>query len=102
MEDRVDEGRPHRQRGAGADHPDGDQGYPGKVDATVTYSLDEAGSLTIAFEAKTDKPTVINMTNHGIWNLNGEGSPLGATFHKLTIPATAFTPVDAKLIPPAS
>ncbi|HIV76282.1 aldose epimerase family protein [Sphingomonas yabuuchiae] len=79
--------------------PDGDQGYPGKVDATVTYSLDEAGSLTIAFEAKTDKPTVINMTNHGIWNLNGEGSPLGATFHKLTIPATAFTPVDAKLIP---
>ncbi|GAA3254341.1 galactose mutarotase [Sphingomonas yabuuchiae] len=78
---------------------DGDQGYPGKVDATVTYSLDEAGSLTIAFEAKTDKPTVINMTNHAIFNLNGEGSPLGATFHKLTIPAAAFTPVDAKLIP---
>ena len=78
---------------------DGDQGYPGKVDATVTYSLDEAGALTIAFEAKTDKPTVINMTNHAIFNLNGEGSPLGATFHKLTIPAAAFTPVDAKLIP---
>lgn len=78
---------------------DGDQGYPGKVEATVTYSLDEAGALTIAFEAKTDKPTVINMTNHAIFNLNGEGSPLGATFHKLTIPAAAFTPVDAKLIP---
>ena len=79
--------------------PDGDQGYPGKVDATVTYSLDEAGSLTIAFEAKTDKPTIVNMTNHAIFNLNGEGSPLGATFHKLTIPAATFTPVDAKLIP---
>ena len=79
--------------------PDGDQGYPGKVDATVTYSLDEAGSLTIAFEAKTDKPTIVNMTNHAIFNLNGEGSPLGATFHKLTIPAAAYTPVDAKLIP---
>ena len=79
--------------------PDGDQGYPGKVDATVTYSLDEAGSLTIAFVANTDKPTVVNMTNHAIFNLNGEGSPLGATFHKLTIPAAAYTPVDAKLIP---
>ncbi len=79
--------------------PDGDQGYPGKVDATVTYSLDEAGALTIAFEAKTDKPTIVNMTNHAIFNLNGEGSPLGATFHKLTIPAAAYTPVDAKLIP---
>ena len=79
--------------------PDGDQGYPGKVDATVTYSLDEAGALTIAFVANTDKPTVINMTNHAIFNLNGEGSPLGATFHKLTIPASAYTPVDAKLIP---
>ena len=79
--------------------PDGDQGYPGKVDATVTYSLDEAGALTIAFEAKTDKPTIVNMTNHAIFNLNGEGSPLGATFHKLTIPATTYTPVDAKLIP---
>ncbi|MBB3879148.1 aldose epimerase family protein [Sphingomonas pseudosanguinis] len=79
--------------------PDGDQGYPGKVDATVTYSLDEAGALTIAFAANTDKPTVINMTNHAIFNLNGEGSPLGATYHKLTIPAAAYTPVDAKLIP---
>lgn len=79
--------------------PDGDQGYPGKVDATVTYSLDEAGALTIAFAANTDKPTVINMTNHAIFNLNGEGSPLGATYHKLTIPANAYTPVDAKLIP---
>lgn len=79
--------------------PDGESGYPGKLDTTVTYSLDEQGALTIAFEAKTDKPTIVNMTNHAIFNLNGEGSPMGATFHKLTIPAAAYTPVDARLIP---
>ncbi len=79
--------------------PDGEAGYPGNLDVTVTYSLDEAGSLTIAFEAKTDKPTVVNMTNHAIFDLAGEGSPQGATGHRLTIPASAITPVDATLIP---
>ncbi|MGK2908464.1 MAG: aldose epimerase family protein [Sphingobium sp.] len=79
--------------------PDGESGYPGKLDATVTYSLDEAGALTIAFEAKTNKPTVVNMTNHAIFNLGGEGSPEDATGHMLTIPAKAYTPVNAKLIP---
>lgn len=79
--------------------PDGDAGYPGTLDCTVTYALDEAGALTIAFEAKTSKPTVVNMTNHAIFNLSGEGSPDGATGHLLTIPAKAYTPVDASLIP---
>lgn len=79
--------------------PDGEAGYPGNLDVTVTYWLDEAGSLTIAFEAKTDKPTVVNMTNHAIFDLAGEGSPQGATGHRLTIPASAITPVDATLIP---
>ncbi|KPF53840.1 aldose epimerase [Novosphingobium sp. AAP1] len=79
--------------------PDGDAGYPGTVKATVTYSLDEAGNLTIAFEATTDKPTIINMTNHAIFNLAGEGSSQGAMDHVLTIPAKAFTPIDATLIP---
>jgi aldose 1-epimerase len=79
--------------------PDGDAGYPGKLDVTVTYSLDEKNDLTIAFAATTDKPTVINMTNHAIFNLAGEGSPGGATGHLMTIPAAAYTPVDAKLIP---
>jgi aldose 1-epimerase len=78
---------------------DGDSGYPGQLDTTVTYSLDEAGALTIAFDARTTKPTVVNMTNHGIFNLAGEGSPLGATTHLLTIPAKAYTPVNASLIP---
>ena len=43
--------------------PDGDAGYPGKLDVTVTYTLDENGNLGIAFDAKTDKPTIVNMTN---------------------------------------
>nr|WP_054946353.1 aldose epimerase family protein [Novosphingobium sp. KN65.2] len=79
--------------------PDGDSGYPGKVDATVTYTLDEAGNLGIAFEAKTDKPTVINMTNHAIFDMSGEGSSNGAMGQMLTIPASTFTPVNANLIP---
>ncbi|WP_370172790.1 aldose epimerase family protein [Sphingobium abikonense] len=79
--------------------PDGDAGYPGKLDVTVTYTLDENGNLGIAFDAKTDKPTIVNMTNHAIFNLAGEGSPDGALGHVLTIPAKAFTPVDANLIP---
>lgn len=79
--------------------PDGDAGYPGALDVTTTYTLDEKGDLGIAFDAKTDKPTIVNMTNHAIFNLSGEGSPMGATGHRLTIPAKAITPVDARLIP---
>ena len=79
--------------------PDGDQGYPGKLDVTITYTLGDDGALTIAFGAKTDRPTVVNMTNHAIFNLAGEGSPMGALGHRLTIPAKAITPVDANLVP---
>lgn len=78
---------------------DGDSGYPGKLDSSVTYTLDEAGNLGIIFDAKTDKPTIVNMTNHAIFNLGGEGSPDGALGHLLTIPAKAYTPVDEALIP---
>ncbi|SFO22312.1 aldose epimerase family protein [Sphingomonas sp. OK281] len=79
--------------------PDGDSGYPGNLDVTVTYTLDEAGNLGIAYDAKTDKPTIVNMTNHAIFDLGGEGSAMGAYGHRLTIPAKAITPVDDKLIP---
>ena len=78
---------------------DGDSGYPGKLDVTVTYSLDDQGSLGIVFEATTDRPTVVNMTNHAIFNMAGEGAPGGALGQLLTIPAKAYTPVDGKLIP---
>lgn len=79
--------------------PDGDQGYPGTLQATVTYSLDQKNQLTIDFDAATDKPTVVNMTNHGIFNLAGEGAPTSILDHKLTIPASAYTPVNEALIP---
>ncbi|TVV75455.1 aldose epimerase family protein [Sphingomonas solaris] len=79
--------------------PDGASGYPGALDATVTYALDESNALTITFAATTTKPTVVNMTNHAIFNLAGEGSSEGATFHHLTIPAAAYTPIDFALIP---
>ncbi len=79
--------------------PDGDSGYPGKLDVTVTYALDEHGALAITFDAKTDKPTIVNMTNHAIFNLAGEGAPGGALEQLLTIPAQAYTPVDGNLIP---
>ncbi|MGW8279846.1 aldose epimerase family protein [Sphingomonas aurantiaca] len=79
--------------------PDGDSGYPGTLDVTVTYTLDEAGNLGISYDAKTDKPTIVNMTNHAIFDLGGEGSAAGTYGHRLTIPAKAITPVGETLIP---
>jgi aldose 1-epimerase len=78
---------------------DGDSGYPGTIDATVTYALDASGTLSITFEATTDRPTILNMTNHAIFNLAGDGAPGGALDQLLTVPARAFTPVGADLIP---
>ena len=79
--------------------PDGDAGYPGEVTATVTYSMDPAGALTITFVAMTTKPTVLNMTNHALYNLSGAGAAQGAMHVWMTIPASRFTPVDKRLIP---
>lgn len=79
--------------------PDGDQGYPGTLSVKTTYALDENNVLSMTYEAATDKPTIVNMTNHAIFNLAGEGSPLGILRHKLTLPASHYTPVNAALIP---
>jgi aldose 1-epimerase len=79
--------------------PDGDMGYPGTVDATVTYALDDKGDLQITFAAVSDKPTVINMTNHALFNMAGDDARQGAMLNRLTIPAKAYTPVDDSLIP---
>ena len=79
--------------------PDGDQGYPGVLDVSVTYTLDEAGALTIDFDAKASAPTVVNMTNHAIFNLGGVPFARGVDEHVLTIPAARYTPVNAALIP---
>ena len=80
--------------------PHMDQGYPGTLTVTATYSLsDQDNSLWVEYRATTDRPTVVNVSNHAYWNLAGEGSPEGAMGHLLTIPADHFTPVDLKLIP---
>lgn len=81
------------------DSPDGDQGYPGRLTATATYSLDATGQLTIDYRAKTDRPTIVNLSNHAYFNLAGEGSESGAMGHRVTIPAQAYLPVDRTLIP---
>ena len=79
--------------------PDGDQGFPGTVQAEVTYSLNENNDLTISYKATTDKPTVINMTNHGLFNLGGIPAQRLATDASLKIESDAILPVDAHLIP---
>jgi aldose 1-epimerase len=78
--------------------PDGDQGYPGNLFCSVTYTLTEDNALRIAYEATTDKPTIINLTNHAYFNLAGAGN--GTILDQvLTLNADSFLPVDATLIP---
>lgn len=79
--------------------PDGDEGYPGTLTATATYALNENNELTITYAATTDKPTIVNLTNHALFNLAGEGAAEGAMGNVLTLTADGYTPVDAELIP---
>lgn len=79
--------------------PDGEEGYPGTLKATAVYALDEADRLTISYSAVTDQPTIVNLTNHALFNMAGEGSSDGAMGNILQISADGYTPVDAQLIP---
>jgi aldose 1-epimerase len=83
----------------GLSSPEGDSGYPGVLEVTVTYSLDEHGNLGIDFTATSTRPTVVNITNHALFNMAGEGAADGAEQLLLTVPASRYTPVDAALVP---
>ena len=74
--------------------PDGDQYFPGNVKAYVTFTLTEGNALDIQYEATTDAPTVINMTNHAYFNLSGDPANHSICDDELYINASAFTPVD--------
>ncbi|MEG1540215.1 MAG: aldose epimerase family protein [Muribaculaceae bacterium] len=75
---------------------DGYEGYPGTLNAHVTYTWSEQNQLTIEYHATTDKTTVINLTNHTYFNLSGQGTIL---HHKLWLNSTTYLPTDSTLIP---
>jgi aldose 1-epimerase len=77
---------------------DGEEGYPGRLDVTVTYEVTDANELRITYGATTDKPTVLNLSHHGYFNLAGRASP-SILSHQLLLAADRYTPVGATLIP---
>jgi aldose 1-epimerase len=78
--------------------PDGDEGYPGELSVRATYWVDSSNALGIEFEATTNAPTVLNLTNHAYWNLGGPQAE-DVEGHRLEVGATKYLVVDNGLIP---
>ena len=90
----------HEEKEAGVrltyQSPDGEEGYPGTLDASVEYRLNEENELFMEYTATTDAPTIINLTNHAYWNLKGKGTALD---HQLMLNSRFYLPVDIHKIP---
>lgn len=80
----------------GISDPDGGDGFPGKVEARVTYEFSEDNELSISYEAVSDADTYLNLTNHSYFNLSGRGDIID---HELMINSDGYLPVDEELIP---
>ncbi len=78
--------------------PDGDNGFPGEVRVRLAYTLTDDNRLEIGYSATADAPTVINMTNHSYFNLNGDAR-VPILNHLLTIDADEYTPIDETFLP---
>jgi aldose 1-epimerase len=78
---------------------DDEEHFPGNLSVRVTYTLSEANALTISYVATTDKPTIVNLTHHSLFNLGGLSSGRSALDSELQVEADSYTPIDAQLIP---
>jgi aldose 1-epimerase len=79
--------------------PDGEEGYPGLLDVRVTYRLTGPTELSLSFAARTDRPTIVNLTNHSFFNLEGAAASADIPGHRLTLAADRFLAIDATRIP---
>jgi aldose 1-epimerase len=78
---------------------DGEEGYPGRLDVRVSYRLTAACELSVSFTARTDRPTIVNLTNHSFFNLEGAASGTDVLDHRLALSADRFLAIDPNAIP---